>query len=73
MESLNLGGTPVNDLTAIFNLPLTSLGLVNCANLRLEQLRNFPKLEKVSVSPKQLVTAQRVLAKSRPQPEVVVE
>ena len=73
VENLNLGGTPVNDLTAIFNLPLTSLGLVNCANIRLEQLRNFPKLEKVSVSPKQLVTAQRVLAKSRPQPEVVTE
>ena len=73
VESLNLGGTPVNDLTALFNLPITNLGLINCANIQLEQLRNFPKLEKVSVSSKQLITAQRVLAKSRPQPEVLTE
>ena len=73
VEVLDLGGTPVNDLATIFNLPLTDLRLVNCPNVRLDQLRNFPKLEKVIVSQKQLITVQRVLSQSRPQPEVVTE
>ena len=73
VEKLNLSGTPVADLTPLFNLPITDLCLANCPSIRLEQLRNFPKLDKVIVSPKQLTAAQRILAQSRPQPEVVAE
>ena len=73
VENLNLSSTPVAELTPISNLPITDLCLTNCPSVRLEQLRNFQKLDKVIVSPKQLAAAQRSLAQSRPQPEVIVK
>ena len=73
VEILNLGNTPVTDLAAIFSLPITDLRLVNCPNVRLDQLRNFPKLDKVIIAQKQIVTAQRALSQNRSQPEVVIE
>ena len=73
VENLNLSSTPVTDLTPLFNLPITDLCLANCPGIRLDQLRNFPKLDKVIVSSKQLTSTQRILAQSRPQPEVIAE
>jgi len=73
VENLNLSGTPVSDLTPLFNLPITDLCLANCPSVRLEQLRNFQKLDKVIVDPRQLTTARQFLAQSRPQPEVIAK
>ena len=73
LQVLNLTDTPVKDLNPIFSLPLTELRLVNCGNVRLEQLRNLPKLEKVVVSEKQVPVVERLLSQSRQPPQVVTE
>jgi len=73
MQMLNLTDTPVKDLGPIFTLPITELRLVNCGNVRLDQLRNLPKLEKVIVSEKQVPVVERLLSQSRQPPQVVAE
>ncbi len=73
LQVLNLTDTLVKDLAPIFNLPITELRLVNCGNVRLEQLRNMPKLEKVIVSEKQVPVVERLLSQSRQPPQVVAE
>ena len=73
LEVLGISGTPVKDLTPIFNLPITELRMVNCLNIRPEQLRNFPKLEKVVVSKKQSAVVEKLLSMGRVPPEVGAE
>ncbi len=73
LQVLNLTDTPVKELTPLFNLPITELRLVNCGNIRPEQLRNLQKLEKIIVAEKQVPVMERVLSQSRQPPQIVAE
>jgi len=71
LHVLDLTGTPVKELAPLFSLPLTQLRIVNCPNIRLDQLRNLARLEKVVVSPPLVPNVEKILSQSRPTPEVV--
>lgn len=67
------GESRINELAPIVGLPLAELRLVRCSKVDIDQLRFFPKLEKVVVSMAKVAEARNILSKAAIKAEVVGE